>query len=274
MRMKNHGLGFAIKCMFLVLTLLSTIFVGATVLWIIITSYTYEQFFLVLSLILKNAGSYSVLLVGIVITTFYQIYMKEVELEKEDRIKIEEVGYYTLAFRRPEDTYKENFKEEKMVVEINGEKDYVFADEDAATDFFAPFMIKFLTSKPNGTNLKNIMAFSDDFMKKNKKDILNNYFAYCEKITYSSPLYCSAKPTSELKSNCLADRNRYFWLIIKKQENEEIKNIWISAVTEEGILLFVNAKVHIKELEEGCLIILLQQTTYYKSKNGLSPLYR
>ena len=49
--------------------------------------------FEVLSKILKNAGSYSVLLVGIVITTFFQVYSKEKELEKEDRIKIGDGSY-------------------------------------------------------------------------------------------------------------------------------------------------------------------------------------
>ena len=57
--------------------------------------------------ILKNAGPYSVLLVGIVITTFFQVYSKEKELQKEDKIKIGEVGYYTLAFKRQEDVYEE-----------------------------------------------------------------------------------------------------------------------------------------------------------------------
>ena len=77
--------------------------------WIFISPYKFSQFFEVLSKILKNAGSYSVLLVGIVITTFFQVYSKEKELEKEDRIKIGEVGYYTLSFPLKDEPYKEEY---------------------------------------------------------------------------------------------------------------------------------------------------------------------
>ena len=62
------------------------------------------------------------------------------------------------------------------------------------------------------------MAFSDEYFEKNKKDILSNYYHYCEKITYPSPLYCSTKPTNELENNEALDRNRYFWLIISKRK--------------------------------------------------------
>lgn len=102
------------------------IYVGFSLLWIAITAYTLGQFFEVLSLCIKNAGSYSVLLVEIVITIFCQIYSKEKELEEEQKIKVGEVGYYILAFSCAEDNYTEEFRGDKVVVEINGEEDLLF----------------------------------------------------------------------------------------------------------------------------------------------------
>lgn len=277
MKRQENSFGVAIKYTFYVLLLLSVVFIGATVVWIGVTPYTIIQFNLVLSKILKNAGSYSVLLVGIVITTFFQVYSKEKELQKEDKIKIGEVGYYTLAFKRQEDVYEEVYNGDKLVVEINEKADYDFNSEKDNLRYFH-FMTKFLTSKSKVTNLKNVMAFSEDYFEKNKKNILKKYYQYCECITYCSPLYCATKPTSELVNNDEADRNRYFWLLLKCDDNDVIKTFWISAVTEDGVLLFIKVKARIRVLQDNNVtkakISLLQQTTYYESHNELCVLYR
>ncbi|MBT9778977.1 hypothetical protein GPL15_21095 [Clostridium sp. MCC353] len=160
-----------------------------------------------------------------------------------------------------------------MVVEINTEKDYNFSDE-TKEGTFPPLLIKFLTSERKSTNLKYIMAFSDDYLKKNEKDILHNYYKYCEKILYSSPLYCSTKPTSELENNFKADINRYFWLIVKCDVEECTPIFWLSAVSEGGILLFIKVRARISRAIGGYDFTLLQQTTYYRSKDKLCPLYR
>lgn len=275
MEMWKLKFGNAIKSSFFVSVLLMIIFILGTFLWIFITPFEMNDFSYVLSLILKNAGSYSTLLVGIAITVFYQIYSKEREIEEEDKIKVNEVGYYTLAFSLKEDNYSEEYCGEKIVVEINEEEDFDFSPYIEDNKYFHVF-IKFLTSKKESTNLKNLMAFSEEFFRKNERDILKNYYQYCEKITYSSPLYCSTKPTSELENNKSVDRNRYFWLVLRcnRAETIVIKNFWVSAVTEDGILLFVKAKVRIENVQKGTHVILLQQTTYYKSRHKLCPLYR
>lgn len=275
MKMQKMKFGNAIKCTFFVSILLMIIFAMSTFLWIIITPFEMKDFSYVLSLLLKNAGSYSTLLVGIAITVFYQIYSKEKELEQEDKIKINEVGYYTLAFPLENDNYSEEYCGDKIVVEINEEKDFQFSPFIEDNSHFH-VLIKFLTSKKESTNLKNIMAFGEDFFRKNEKDILENYYQYCEKVTYSSPLYCSTKPTGELENNEKADRNRYFWLVLKGNKSEDVvtKNFWVSAVTEEGILMFVKAKVKLENAQKSVHISLLQQTTYYKSRNKLCALYR
>lgn len=204
---------------------------------------------------------------------FFQVYSKEKDIERENEIKIGEVGYYTLAFQRKGDDYTEEFCGDKIVVEINDEKDYDFSLENR-DDGYLWFFIKFLTSKEKSTNLKNIMAFGEDYFDKNKKDILINYYKYCERVTYASPLYCSTKPTNELDNNKKADINRYFWLILNASSDNVTKNFWISAVTEEGILLFIKVKVRLKKTNMGMHISLLQQTTYYRSNDKLCALYR
>jgi hypothetical protein len=122
------------------------------------------------------------------------------------------------------------------------------------------------------------MTFSQDYFDKNKKSILVNYFSYCEKIKYPSPLYCSAKPTSELKNNIEKDRNRYFNLFVKAGCENFKKTIWISEITDEGVLLFIKVKLKIKlsmkNEKKHYYIQLLQQTSYFKHKNKLHTLFR
>lgn len=96
--MKKRKLWTAIVWSFVASIAIGLFFLCMTCIWILLTDYTYKQFNQVLCLCIKNAGSYSVLLVGIVVTIFFQIYSKEKEIENEERVKIEEVGYYTLAF--------------------------------------------------------------------------------------------------------------------------------------------------------------------------------
>ena len=45
-------------------------------------------------------------------------------------------------------------------------------------------------------------------------------------------------------------------------------------MTEEGILLFVKIKARLTCLENMSEIVLLQQTTYFKSQDELCALYR
>lgn len=57
-------------------------------------------------------------------------------------------------------------------------------------------------------------------------------------------------------------------------EEFTIKGYTISAVTEDGILLFVKIKARLTCLENMSQIVLLQQTTYFKSQDELCALYR
>lgn len=121
--MKRFKYRTVAKGVLYVLVVLMVVFMGSAGLWILITPFKIKDFNYVLSQVLKNAGSYSTLLVGIVVTTFYQVYAKEREIEQEDIIKISELGYYTLAFKRNTDDYEEEYSGDKIVVEICNEKD-------------------------------------------------------------------------------------------------------------------------------------------------------
>lgn len=265
----------AIKYTFIVIGLLAVLYIGMTFLWIALSPYSFAEFHLVLRLCIKHAGSYSVLLVGIVVTIFFQVYIKEKEIEKEESIKIREVGDYTLAFKLKEDNYEEEYNGDKIVVEISSKEDFHFDPLNNKEDQFH-FFTKFLTSKRESVNLKNIMAFEEVYFETNKEDILKNYYQFCEKISYSAPLYCSSKPTNELECDSSSDKNRYFWLILKLPLgiNELIKSFWISAVTEEEILLFIKVKVKLMRKGKKTSLLLLQQTTYYKCQNKLRVLFR
>ena len=70
------------------------------------------------------------------------------------------------------------------------------------------------------------------------------------------------------------NRKRYFRIMLNCSEKSIIKNVWFSAVTEEGLLVFIKAKLKLEEVDNRLKVDLLQQTTYYKGKNGIVALYR
>lgn len=258
---------------------IATIFIFTALIWIVISDYKFVDFFVVLQLILKKAGSYSVLVSAIIATVFFQSYTESKAEDKEKDLKIQNIGQYTLAFQREEDEYREEFRGGKIVLEICTDEDYKIEDiRQSEKEKYALFSIKFLTSLNTSSNLKNIMAFNTDYFKKNMRKIVNNYYIYCEKIKYQSPLYCSAKPTSELDNNQKADINRYFNLVVKIYDNSLPRTIWISSITNEGVLLFIKVRFRISLLakgeEEGYYFELLQQTSYFKHNNELIPLYK
>ncbi|TCT17120.1 hypothetical protein EDC18_101418 [Natranaerovirga pectinivora] len=257
---------------------ITVLFLMSTFLWIGISNYKLTEFCFVFRLILQNMGGYSTLLAAIIATIFFGSYTATKADDKDMELKIQNIGHYTLAFQRENDEYKEDFKGDKIVLEIYIDSDFDIDSVDKISEeLYVPFFIKFLTSKNCATNLKNIMAFSDEYFTKNQQKIVSKYFDYCEKVKYPSPLYCSAKPTSELENNSKADINRYFNLMIKIC-NEEIKNIWVSAITDEGVLLFIKVKLKVdKRLNNqktSYYCQLIQQTSYFKHNRCITALFR
>lgn len=94
---------------------------------------------------------------------------------------------------------------------------------------------------------------------------------------YQSPLYCSAKHTSELDNNQKADINIYFNLFVKTYGKNTLRTNWISAITDEGVFLLSKIIFRISTLAKGeevrCHFDLLQQTSCFKHNNELIELY-
>lgn len=57
--------------------IIGMIFLTISGLWIVLTDYTYKDFSQVLCLCIKNAGAYSVLLVGVVVTIFFRYILRK-----------------------------------------------------------------------------------------------------------------------------------------------------------------------------------------------------
>lgn len=264
-----------VKFILFTLVCLLLVFLLAALIWIIITPYETDDFFYVLSIILKRAGAYSTLLVGIVITIFVQIYTKEKELENEEKIKVSEIGYYTLAFPNTDNSCNQEYDGNRIVVEIETEGDYKFNPFKESKNKYH-FTASFETSKKQNANLKNVMAFGDQYFIENKSKILRKYFEICEKTDFSSPSYCTAMPTTDNGLLTKFKESNLFWLVLNNSCQEpEIFTFWISAITEEGILLLIKVKASAKNAGNNLLKAqLLQQTTYYRRKNKLIPLYR
>ncbi|MDF2587413.1 MAG: hypothetical protein K0S41_1254 [Anaerocolumna sp.] len=248
--------------------LLSTVFTAATFLWIVISEYKVNEFFSVMQLILKNMGVYSTLLVGIIVSFFYNSYNAFKANDKVIEEKIKSIGHYMMAFSLNPNSLKGLSL--PVVNILNDESDNF---KEYGKTCIVP--IKFLTSKDKSSNLKNVMAFSDNYFKNNKKAIIHDYYTYCMNITESNPIYCAAKPTCELINNDDANRQRYFYLVNNNYKENNYDYIWISAITEEGTLMFIHLKYKNQTYskDEGVGMTLIQQTTYFAYKKDICPLY-
>ena len=69
--MKKSKLKIAVAWSLASVLIIGMIFFAMSCLWIVLTDYTYKEFSQVLCLCIKNAGAYSVLLVGVVVTIFF-----------------------------------------------------------------------------------------------------------------------------------------------------------------------------------------------------------
>jgi hypothetical protein len=286
-----------IKVKIVVVPLILSLFVlfiivlGSSGLWILISTYSWKDYFSVTQKVLKNLGGFSALLAGLIATVLFQSFNQIREHEKEhyelQKVKeesISDVGHFCLAFSREDDTYEEKFNGSKVVVLIEDENDYSLGfridSKDTSRYRHSPFQAKFLSSQPNSPILKNIMAFNDEYFNQNKKGIIKNYYDYCDKLECSAPLYCSAKYVREV-DNSKIDINRYFHLFIPIDNipSYYVKNMWVTAVTESGTLLLLKIKYSLsyeynKEQErDGTRFRLLQQTTYFRYNEQILPLH-
>lgn len=125
------------------------------------------------------------------------------------------------------------------------------------------------------------MAFEKEYFDKNKKRIIKDYYSFCEKQILPNPMYCVARPTNpNFHFEEGKESNRYIKLYISMQKPGE-KFIWISAITEQGFLLFIKIKTELSEIEtEGekpeeklfqCKI--LGQFSYYVNDGKIKELY-
>lgn len=267
---KKKEFHFALISLTVAFIIIGIFFLISTIVWICITDNKMTDFPLVLSNIIKNIGSYSSVLIALIVSVFFSSYFKEKDIQNSNKIKIESIGYFTLAFSMEEVSNLKEFNERNFVQEIDSFNDYKKIDYKGT---YPVGKVKFLTSKDKRILLKNIMVFSSDYFEKNRNEIVSNYYKYCEKIEYSTPLYCEAKPYFQKDD---PERNEYFWIILKMNslKQKEIRTVWIGALTEEGVLFFVKLKYQVKKFNNGYSMDLLQQTIYYKSENGLVPLVK
>lgn len=251
--------------------IIAFIFIISAIVWILLSDYRYYEIATVLLLVMKSSGVYSTLFAAIIATVFFQSYAAQKSEDKDIETKIKNIGHYIIAFQRENDPYYEDFVGNKIVLEVCDERDFLIQMPNL--EQYTYIMTKFLTTKKASTKLKNIMAFSEDYFTLYQDEILNEYYSFCNRINYPSPLYCSTKPVNEVDDNNYIDINRYFFLFLKRENKNVIKNVWVSAITDEGVNLFINVKIEIQNHQDRFRIVLLQQTIYFNHNGKLHNLY-
>jgi hypothetical protein len=252
---------------------LGLVFLLSTVVWIAITGFVWDSFFSILSNILKKGGSYSTLLTAIVVAVAFQSYKDAENKCKESEDKIKEIGQYTIAFQREEVEIREKTYGDIMAIEE--ETDFALKDPRDEIKEVISFAVKFLTSGKESTNLQCIMVFEDSYFSENKKKIIQNYYGFLQRTYLQNPLYLAARQTNpELKCE---NRNRYVNMFIRKPINDEYKSIWFSAITDQGVLLFIKVKLRLTEKDIGqqknYFCQLINQLSYSVENGDIKALY-
>ncbi|MHB8130079.1 MAG: hypothetical protein ACYDEX_13885 [Mobilitalea sp.] len=267
----NKKIISAIIALYSAATALVVVFMSAAVIWILITNRDFSNYFFVLSRVMRNGGTYSALLVAIVVAVAFQSFKDAEAKHKESEEKIKQIGQYTIAFQL-EEKQDQPVKTCGDIIAIKNEEDYLFENrEDQSQKEFCVFPIQFLTSGVVSTNLQCIMAFEDEYLNKNKKEIISNYYSCCERLNLQNPLYCAARQTNP-NLEC-ETRNRFVNLFLHLPKNDGYSFIWFSAITDQGFLLFIKVKLKTSTFEKRHHCRLISQFSFAVENGKLKPLY-
>ncbi|MCL2404509.1 MAG: hypothetical protein FWC92_03060 [Defluviitaleaceae bacterium] len=268
----RHKITSVIKALCVASVVLAIVFLSAAATWILLTDRFFSEYLIVLSSILRNSGVHSTLLAAVVATVAFQSIKDADTKNKESEDKIKQIGQYTIAFQLEE---KQGIPITTCgtIIVIENDNDYLLEYDDVINDeSLIPFAIQFLTSSDISTNLQCIMAFGHDYFIENQKKIISNYYDYCEKQNLPNPLYCAARQTNPLLE--CEKRNRFVEIFIRVPQNICYKSIWISAITDQGVLLFIKVKLRLENFENKRYHCRLISQFSHSIENGkVNPLY-
>jgi hypothetical protein len=253
---------------------LCALFLLVALAWILVTDSDFTKYLLVLSRVFRYCGSYSTLLAALVATIAFQS-VKDAEVSrKESEGRIKTIGLYTIAFQKEEEQDATTpVSTCGDIIAIHEESDFRISLKDVKGRGLCVFPVQFLTSGEKSTNLTCLMAFEDDFFSKNKKKIIANYYAFCEKVQLQNPLYCAARQTNpDFKCE---KRNRFINLALHAPEKTEspYKFVWVSAIADQGFLFFIKVKVKVQRINSGYGCQLIAQFRYYVENKQIKQLY-
>lgn len=248
--------------------LLALLIVAAAFVWVAIPKDNTLDFWQALRKILRNIKDCEALLLAIVVTIFFQNYMNMKADEKEKEKKIKGIGHYAIEVVRNEPWPVD--QDAQMVRLIGSEENF----KSPLPEGFAGYGLRFVSSKKTVTYLRNIMAFEDAYFKNRKRDIMADYMNAYQYAEYASPPFVSADSYYTKNYEKTEDHISSEILFVMRADSAEIRNFWISAVTEEGFLyfIFVKAKLTTENKGKYYKLTLLQQTNHFVQDKELVPL--
>ena len=261
-----------ISALAIAISVLCALFLLAALAWILVTDRDFSKYLFVLTKVFRYCGSYSTLLAALVATVAFQSIKDAEASRREAEEKVKNIGLYTVAFQKEEEQDAQ-VTTCGDIIAIHDESDFNISLIGTVTSDLRVYSVKFLTSGEKSTNLTCIMAFEDDFFKKNKKRIVAEYYAFCEKVQLQNPLYCSARQTNPTIVS--EDKNRYINLALHVPERTEgfYKFVWVSAISDQGFLLFIKVKVKLERKDSHYLCRLIAQFRYYAENKQIKQLY-
>lgn len=248
--------------------LLAFLIAAAAFAWVAIPEDNTLDFWQALRKILRNIKDFEALLLAIVVTIFFQNYMNmKAEVREKDE-KLKGIGHYAIEVLRDEPWPVD--KDMPMVRLLSKEEDF----KNPLPQDFAGFGLHFITSQKTPTYFRNVMAFEEAYFNTRKREILAHYMNTYQNVEYASPSFVGADSyhieNYEETEDAISSE---FWFLMRAKQ-AEIRNFWISAVTEDGFLyfIFVKAKLTAEGKGKDYKLILLQQANYFVQKGELVPL--
>ncbi len=248
--------------------LLAFLIAAAAFVWIAIPEDNTLDFWQALRKILQNIKDFEALLLAVVVTVFFQNYMNMKAEARERDEKLKRIGQYAIEVLRDEPWPVD--RDVPMVRLIRTDEDF----KNPLPEGFAGFGLHFITSQKNQTYFRNVMAFEEAYFNSRKRDILADYMNTYQNVEYASPSFAGADSyyieNYEESDDYIPSE---FWFLMHADQ-AEIRNFWISAVTEDGFLyfIFIKAKLTAEGKGKDYKLILLQQANYFVQKGKLVPL--
>lgn len=210
--------------------------------------------------VMNHFDNYSSIFIILVATVFFQSYTSLKREQKEREEKVKSIGSYVISLCANQSVQDDNDIQPYILVTGNQEK------TQHEVQYVGSIRIQLQHFQKRISFVRNIMAFEDEYFESNKKQIIRNYYFYCNEVRNSTPLYCILQ--SYLRTEDEAENTGFTLRFINLCKDGE-KCFWLSGINEEGNLFFLRIRLKYESRDGKSMVEVCQQNNYYVQNGEL-----